>query len=246
MTTKRLVLALLGLCLPAAHAANRFAGDAVPRGGGPVLYREIHYVDGPRHVVSYQCPDGTPFARKVLQAHDDMAQPDLVYEDAREDFHESVKAVGNRIEIRVKRAGAAEDARTIDVPKGAVIDAGFDPYIRSHWASLDTGVSVPYLVPSRFRFYDIRITGGRTTQGQRQLAMKLDAWYAFAAPTITVTYGADDHRILRYEGKGTVRNANGKSSDVRIDFPPSGRTTGLPSSALDDALKAPLAKACAS
>ncbi|UPG91974.1 hypothetical protein L2Y96_09475 [Luteibacter aegosomaticola] len=246
MTTKRLALAMLALGLPAAHAAERFAGDAMPRGGGPVLYREIHYVDGPRQVVSYQCPDGTPFARKLLQSGSDPVRPDMSYEDARESFHESVRAVGNQIEIRVKRAGAAEEARTIDVPKGAVIDAGFDTYIRSHWDALDAGVSVPYLVPSRFRFYDVKITGGKTTQGQRHLAMKLDAWYAFAAPTIAMAYGAGDHRILRYEGKGTVRNASGKSSDVSIDFPPSGRTMDLPASALDDALKAPLATKCPS
>ncbi|MGN6479999.1 hypothetical protein [Luteibacter sp.] len=246
MTMKRLVLALIGACLPAAHAADRFAGDAMPRNGGPVLYREIHYVDGPRQVVSYQCPDGTPFARKVLRAGSDLARPDMTYEDAREGFHESVRAVGDRLEIRVKRPGADEETRTIDVPKGAVIDAGFDPYIRAHWDALDVGVSVPYLVASRFRFYDVKIMGGKVAQGQRHLAMKLDAWYSFAAPTIGMTYGADDRRILRYEGKGTVRNANGKSSDVRIDFPVAGRATGLPSSTLDDVLKAPLAGKCAS
>ncbi|HEY4093204.1 MAG TPA: hypothetical protein VGN46_16950 [Luteibacter sp.] len=246
MTTKRLVFALLGTCLLPAHAADRYTGDAMPRGGGAVLYREIHYVDGARHVVSYQCPDGRPFARKSLVASQDPVRPDMVYEDAREGFRESVHATGagDRVEIKVKRSGKAEEARTIDVPKGAVIDAGFDPYIRSHWGSLDTGVSVPFLVASRFRFFDVKILGGKVSDGQRQLVMKLDAWYAFAAPTIDVTYGADDHRLLRYDGKGTVRNANGKSSDVSIDFPASGRATGLPSSELDDVLKAPLVGKC--
>ena len=242
--TKRLALAIVGLCLSPAHAAERFAGDATARGGGPLLYREIHYVDGSRQVVSYQCPDGTPFARKLLQSGSDPTRPDMVYEDAREGFHESVRAVGQQIEIKVKRRDAPEQAQTIDVPKGAVIDAGFDMYIRTHWDALGAGVSAPYLVPSRFRFYDVKILGGQVAQGQRHLVMKLDAWYAFAVPTIAMAYGSDDHRLLRYEGKGTVRNANGKSSDVSIDFPVSGRATGLPSSPLGDVLKAPLSGKC--
>jgi hypothetical protein len=244
VTTKYLAVAIAGLCLLPAHAADRFAGDATARGGGPLLYREIHYVDGARQVVSYQCPDGSPFARKLLKAGADPTRPDMTYEDAREGFSESVRSVGGQLEIKVKRGGAAEQARTIDIPRGAVIDAGFDSYVRTHWDSLDAGVSAPYLVPSRFRFYDVKILAGKVSAGQRHLVMKLDAWYAFAVPTIALTYGADDHRILRYEGKGTVHNANGKSSDVSIDFPVSGRATGLPSTTLDDVLKAPLTGKC--
>jgi hypothetical protein len=245
MTTKRLlVLTALGACGLPLHAADRYAGDATPRGGGALLYHEIHYVDGARHVVSYQCPDGKPFARKVLKSGADPMRPDVTYEDARQGLHEDVHASGNKIDIRVKRRGGDDQAKTIEVPSGAVIDAGFDAYIRTHWDSIGTGASVPFLVASRFRFYNVQITGGKVSNGKRQLAMKLDTWYAFAVPTIDMTYGADDHLLLRYEGMGTVRNAKGKGIDVRIDFPATGRAMGLPSSAVDDVLRAPLDGTC--
>ncbi|UPG96306.1 hypothetical protein [Luteibacter aegosomatissinici] len=245
MTTKRLTLAVLATCALPAHAADRYAGDASPRDGGPVLYREVHLVDGSRQVVSYQCPDGKPFALKVLDAARDPTQPNVTYQDARRGLSETVQASGSQLDIKVRKKGGDEQARTIDVPQGAVIDAGFDPYIRSHWDSLGAGVSVPFLVASRFRFFDVKILGGKVADGQRHLVMKLDAWYAFAAPTIEMTYGAADRRLLRYEGMGTVRNAKGKGIEVRIDFPPSGRTMGLPSSALDDVIHTPLSGTCA-
>ncbi|QWT21805.1 hypothetical protein KPL74_07310 [Bacillus sp. NP157] len=245
MPMHRLILAALGVVALPLHAAERYAGDATPRAGGAVLYREIHFVDGPRQVVSYQCPDGKPFARKLLDSGRDPTRPDVVFEDAQRGFRESVRSQGNQVEVKVSRNGAADQVKTLDVPAGAVIDAGFDPYIRTHWDGLDAGVSVPFLVASRFRFFDVKILGGKEGHGQRQLAMKLDAWYAFAAPTIDMTYAADNRQLLRYEGMGTIRNAKGKSVDVRIDFPPSGRATGLPSSALDEVLKAPLVGSCA-
>lgn len=244
MTTKRLILAVLGASVLPLHAAERYAGEAVPRGGGAMLYREVHLIDGDRHVVSYQCPDGKPFARKLLQTHGDPTQPDVQYEDARSGLRETVRSKGGKLEIHVARGGDGDRSKTIDVPSGAVIDAGFDPYIHAHWDALDAGATVPFLVASRFRFFDVKIMGGKVANGQRHLVMKLDAWYAFAAPTIEMTYGAKDHRLLRYEGMGTVRNAKGKGIDVRIDFPVSGRDLDLPSSAVDDVLKAPLDGRC--
>lgn len=245
MTTKRLMLAMLSFCAVPAHAAERYTGDATARdGGGGVLYREVHIVDATRQVVSYQCPDGRPFARKLLTSHGDPTRPDVVYEDARSGFSETVRTTGRQVSIHVKRRDGSEQAKTIDMPAGAVIDAGFDPYIRGHWQGMDTGETVPFLVASRFRFYDIKITGGQVRDGQRRLSMKLDAWYAFAAPDIDVTYGTGDHRLLRYEGMGTIRNARGKSIDVRIDFPASGRVSGQPASMLDKAWNAPLDGTC--
>jgi hypothetical protein len=244
MTTKRLILATLGVCALPVHGAERYAGEAVPRGGGAMLYREVHFIDGDRHVVSYQCPDGKPFARKLLQSHGDPTRPDVQYDDARSGLHETVRATGGKLEIHVVRRDDGDRTKTIDVPAGAVIDAGFDPYIHAHWDALDAGATVPFLVASRFRFFDVKIMGGKVANGQRHLVMKLDAWYAFAAPTIEMTYGAKDRRLLRYEGMGTVRNAKGKGIDVRIDFPVSGRDLDLPSSAVDDVLKAPLDGHC--
>ncbi|WP_052697898.1 hypothetical protein [Luteibacter yeojuensis] len=244
MTTKRLILAALGLCVLPAQGAERYAGEAVPRAGGAMLYREVHYIDGGRHVVSYQCPDGKPFARKLLQTHGDPTRPDVQYEDARSGLRETVRATGSKLDIHVARGGDGERAKTIDIPAGAVIDAGFDPYIRAHWDALGAGATIPFLVASRFRFFDVKILGGKVVDGQRHLVLKLDAWYAFAAPTIEMTYGAKDHRLLRYEGMGTVRNAKGKGIDVRIDFPVSGRDLDVPAAAVDDVLKAPLDGHC--
>ena len=50
--------------------------------------------------------------------------------------------------------------------------------------------------------------------------MRLDLWFGFAVPEVTLVYARDDRRLLEFSGTGNVRGARGRSPQVRIEFEP--------------------------
>ncbi|MET0935367.1 MAG: hypothetical protein ABWX83_05225 [Luteibacter sp.] len=229
----------------AAPAAERFVGEAYAPDSGKLLYREVHVVDDNRQVVQYQCPDGKAFARKVLDGGSNVTGPDFTFVDARSGDEEGVRSKGGERIVYTKRGSAAEVAKPLPAMKGGVIDAGFDAYVRKHWDSLGKrGESIPFLLPSRFAFYDVRLVDGRDTGGKRSMTMKLDSWLAFAAPSVTLTYTTADRQLRRFEGMGAIRGANGKRGTVRIEFPPGKREPGVADTVVDAAVAAPLDGRC--
>lgn len=231
--------------LPIA-ATERYVGSAYARDSDTLLYREIHLVDGARQTVLFQCPDGKAFARKQL--HDDgfPIQPDFEFKDGRTGYEEGVRRDGTQRVAYVREPGGEATTHALPTEPDAVIDAGFDAYVRAHWSDVaKDSVSVPFLVTRRGRFYPVKVAASDSSEGMRRISMKLDAWYGFAAPVITVTYAEATRQLRRYEGPATIRNAKGKSIDVRIEFPPSDRRDDATPGSMGAALAAPLDGHCA-
>jgi len=225
-------------CLAAgqAPAAERFVGEAYAPDSGKLLYREVHLVDGKRQVVQYQCPDGKAFARKVLDGDANAIGPDFHFVDARSGDEEGVRSKGGVRSVYAKRGSAAEVAKPLPQKAGGVIDAGFDAYVREHWDSVGKkGDSIPFLLPARFAFYDVRLVDGDVRGGERRMTMKLDSWFAFAVPAITLVYTTADRRLRRFEGMGSIRGANGKQRTVRIEFLPQKREANVADALVDAA-----------
>lgn len=247
-TARRTII--LVSCLPMASpvvAVERYVGTAYRTGTAAPLYREVHVVDTSRHTVLFECPDGKAFARKRLEVDGSPAQPDYSFVDARTGYEEGVQREGATRVAYVRRPGAQRIDRPLPDKGDAVIDAGFDTYLRKHWdAIIQGGVSVAFLLTSRGRFMPIHISADQPNDGNRKLTMRLDAWYAFMAPSIVATYSEADRRLRRYEGPGNIRDARGKPIDVRIEFPPSERREDVAGDPFDDALRAPLDGRCAS
>lgn len=239
-----LVLVACSLTLPAA-AMERFVGTAYARGGDTVLYREVHLGDASRQLIVFQCPDGTPFARKRLQTGTTPTQPDFDFTDARTGYEEGVRGDGTRRVVYVRRVGAQRSEQALTVPPDAVIDAGFDAFLRARWDQvLDRGASAPFLMTGKGKFFPVNVVASGRDGTERRIELKLDAWYGFAAPTIKVSYTDATRRLRRYEGPGTIRDARGKPLDVRIEFLPADRTDGVPDTAWDQSLALPLDGQC--
>lgn len=189
-----------------------------------LLYREQHWLQigtRPERWVLYLCPDGEPFARKRVGAAD--AQPDFDFADGRDGYTEGARGGGAVREIYSKRAGALV-RREVRVPADGVIDAGFDAAVRARWEELMRGevVHLRFLVPSRKRFFPVRVrrTDSLTWNGiaAERLRMRLDAWFAFALPEVTLVYARQDQRLLEFNGTGNIRDARGRNPQVRIVF----------------------------
>ena len=257
MHLRTLLLTVCLLTSAAALASERYEGLAHARQGrAALLYSETHwlYEQGgvQEHLVLYRCADGNPFARKRLRAQPSAQAPDFEFLDARDGYREGVRTTpGGTREVFVQARGDARlDVRPLPTAAGAVIDAGFDAFVRGQWAALSTGgaLTVPFLVPSRFEHWRFRIADARDDmldgRPVRWLRMRLDAWYGFATPNIELAYEQEGHRLVAFLGIGTIRDGQGRHLDVRIDFPANRRQGGATAEEIAAALARPLVSQC--
>jgi hypothetical protein len=112
--------------------------------------------------------------------------------------------------------------------------------VRQHWQQLGgDGLRLFFLIPERFDYAPVRLTStddaasdGRSV---RRLRMTLDRWFGFIVAPIELTYASADQRLLEFVGPGTIRDARGRSREVRIRFPASAAVAEAAAS--DEALR---------
>jgi hypothetical protein len=255
----------LGLTLALAASASALAGTstdtvrhvegkAFAGSDGHLMYRESHWLyddDGnPSRLVLYRCPDGKPFARKLMHDDGNAQAPDFVLDDARNGYQEGVRSAGGKRVIFVRdKKGAQERTAALDTTPMPVIDAGFDAYIRNHWDKLgkDGSDKIPFLVPSRLgtlgfsvkRMADAPVNG----RDARQYRLSLDNMIGFALPHIDVAYDAKTRELLSFNGLANIRGSNGDNVKARIVFDPA-QDKDVSRADLDGAAKAPLDGQC--
>lgn len=229
-----------------AFAIERYEGLAYAKKGGKLLYLETHWIqDKGRRLVLYRCPDGSVFARKQVMGGGPA--PDFELVDGRDGYREGVRTRNGVREVFTRpSATAAERAKPLPAPAGLVIDAGFDAFVRQHWGALAQVDSrrVRFLVPSRLESIDFQLTSLAGDENTRRYRLALDAWYGGVVPNVTVTYAADDQRLMRFEGIGNLRDHQGRYPAVRIEFPSHKRGTATLAD-LAGAARMPLVKGCA-
>jgi hypothetical protein len=230
---QRTVIFLMLACLPVAPCAEAALTQredaAVFARDGRLLYRETHWSaggDDPRRLVLYRCADGRPFARKRVLAQGSPQAPDFELVDARDGYREGVRTRAGRREVHAGQVPGDTSAVPLEVPGNGVIDAGFDAAVRRHWDALMSGdtVRMQFLVPSRQRFYPVKVRRDAALDWQGvpavRLLMQLDLWFGFVVPPIAVTYARDDRRLLEFAGTGNLRDARQDYPQVRIAFAP--------------------------
>jgi hypothetical protein len=152
------------------------------------------------------------------------------------------------------QADAASAERSAQLPQptppNAVIDAGFDAFIREHWNTLSaSGVSpVLFLVPSELRYLDFsaRVLRDSHTDGAelRWFRLSLANWYGFALPHIDVAYDVQTHELREFRGLSNIRDGNGHNVRVDIRFPPSERRADVAAVEVERAAAMPLTGRC--
>lgn len=223
------------LCFaPQAQASvQRDDARAYASADGRLLYTESHWIDASaspaKRLVLYRCPDGQAFARKLVSPAGSTSAPDFAFEDGRDGYREGVSLLAGRRQGYLQQAGRPELRYPLEVPADGVINAGFDAAVRTHWNTLAAGkeVRLRFLVPSRKRFYPVRIRRIEATTwngiAAERLRMDLDQWYGFAVPPVHLVYARADKRLLEFSGTGDVRDDRGRNPQVRIAFAPASR-----------------------
>jgi hypothetical protein len=247
-------LAAIGVGAPGA-AGQYYQGYAYAEDDGRPLYREAHWLYGDSGVehrlVVYSCPDGQPFVRKRVDTTPGTASPDVDLFDGRGGYREGVRTRDGRREVFAQAdAAAPERSALLPTPPNAVIDAGFDAFIREHWDALSgSGVSpVLFLVPSELRYLDFsaRVLRDIRADGAelRWFRLSLANWYGFALPHIDVAYDVQTHELREFRGLSNIRDGEGRNARVDIRFPPSERRADATAAEVERAAAMPLPGRC--
>jgi hypothetical protein len=256
--TVKCVAGLASIGAAAATSAGQYyQGSAYAADDERLLYREAHWLyseNGVEHrLVVYTCPDGEPFVRKSVDTAPGAATPDVDLFDGRGGYREGVRTQDGRREVFAQADARSPERRAplpLPAPPNAVIDAGFDAFVREHWDLLSgAGVSpVPFLVPSQLRY--VNFSARLLTEGHadgadiRWFRLSLASWYGFALPHIDVGYDAQTHELREYRGLSNIRDAVGRNLSVRIRFAPSERRTDVTATEVERAAAMPLTGRC--
>lgn len=179
-------------------------GEARSLDNGELRYREFHHCsdDGRLCNVLYKDGQGELFARKQVDYRESLRSPALVVEDLRE-------------------------GRTVRIDGGVdpqvVVDAGFDNYVRERWAELAEGATVrfPFLIAGRDSPLKMKASRSeRDDCGEDALCLTvtLDAWLLSMLVTPIELVYDQERRLMQYRGISNIRDAQGRSQDVRIDY----------------------------
>ena len=211
-----------------------YSGTASTPHATDVLYSEhhvLHYREGrlADRVVLYTCRDGRPFARKTAVYGDPFA-PDFLLEDGATGMREGVLTEGGQRRVFFRRLRAEpETSSALPRVPGLVVDAGFDEFIRANWQRLmaGQGAVMHFLVPSRLESMSFRVQrlradllDGTPTEVFR---LKITGVLGWVLPGIDVSYSADDHVLMLYEGLSDLRDAAGNNFPASITFHPMDR-----------------------
>jgi hypothetical protein len=228
------VLAAVGIGCTAsgiAPAGEFYRGYAYAPADHRLLYTESHWQyqqQGVGHrLVIYSCPDGKAFARKWVDNTPGASIPDLDMLDGRTGYREGVRSQGGQREVYFQPDASSPSRQApLEHPPDAVIDAGFDAFVREHWDELSTrGVDpLPFLILSQLRYLQFSAKKLRDSQdpagASRWFRLQLSGWYAFALPHIDVSYDVQTHDLLAFQGISNIRGSGGHNLSVAIEFPP--------------------------
>lgn len=227
-----------------------YSGTAKAPHRDDVLYGEHHVLrfDGGRlqeRVVLYTCHDGSAFARKRI-TYRDLLAPDFELEDTATHYREGVRSDAGRRVVFFKSATGSEQKAALPQVEELVADAGFDEFVKKHWAELltNTPVRFDFLVPStlgdhRFQVDHLR-TDGSSGRPLEVFRLRLAGWWGRLLPTIDVYYDAKDRVLTRYDGLSNLRAPGGSNMKADIHFPLQARQP-VTDAAWQAALGAPLA-----
>lgn len=218
-----------GMAAPGHAVQAHYTGAAFDAGSAELRYREEHWLYDDQGVqarlVVYRCPNGQAFARKRLRYAGTPWAPAFELLDNRDGYTEGARPTQGAWQVYVKRnAQSAMETATLPDQDDTVVDAGFDAYIRGHWAALAGGqaLTAAFVVPGRLGYLRVKLqplaTSVRDGLAVRQFRLSLDSWLGVIAPNISLIYAEADRRLLEFTGPSNLRDARGQRQRVRIEF----------------------------
>lgn len=180
--------------------------------------------------IEYRNPTGETIVKKRIDYSRNHFCPDFIQEDVRDGYIEGAKVNNEEIELIYRKNKKKNIQRKkIKIPSPAVIDGGFNYFLKSHWNELMKGEQIRFnfAVPSQLTYYSFRVFKIREEMvNQKKIIvfkMEPDALLlrVLVAP-ILLTYNFETKRLMQYQGITTINDASGKSFKAKIIYPVTG------------------------
>ncbi len=174
----------------------------------------------------YYNTDNKLIAQRTLNFSKSKFAPDFKTEDLRTGYTEGAEARGKKVRLFVKEDKNSKlKEKTINIPSPAVIDGGFNQYIKSNWSDLDKGKALVFnfAVASRLDYYKMRAIKISSTDKTMKIKIEPERRVLrMLASPIVVNYDKNTKRILSYEGISNISDENGDNFTIKLVYPEKG------------------------
>ena len=211
-----------------------YKGTAYEPGSSTVLYTEKYEVQlreaAPLLVkTEYRSASGELIAERSLDFSRHPYKPDYRLVDIRDGYEEGaeIRSVQDgkaemRVFVRESRKKSLKD-KIIRVPEPAVVDGGFNTFIKAHWNKLMGGKRVPFsfVAPNRLDYFAFEAVpeDSRDKDTRSFLIRPENKALRLLVDPIRVTYDVASRRMTEYRGLSNINNSEGKSFPIRLEYP---------------------------
>lgn len=165
-------------------------------------------------------------ASRTLNFSKSKFAPDFKTEDFRTGYTEGAEAKGKKIRLFVKENKDSKmREKTISIPEPAVIDGGFNQYIKAHWTELEKGKALVFNfgVASRLDYYKMRAVKISATDKSMKVKIEPERKILrLLASAIIVDYDLKTKRITSYEGISNISDEHGDNFNIKLVYPDKG------------------------
>ena len=228
MTKRWLMLTTLFLLPLPLHASEPVSVTGTARSmEGDLLYKEYHRLRFNQYNVDYQKPDGQWLAHKQISydVTEGIVSFELHYPGT--DRLEVVTAEKGEVTVDI-RVGEKEIEHQLQYRPGDVIDAGFDPFIRSSWDDITAGksVNIRFLLFRRGSWINMtvkpidnkRCLKQYQTDITRCLSVRPESLFLrLLIPELLLGYN-DQKRLLLYVGPSGLKLGKRKPSNLVVTY----------------------------
>ncbi|MGK0500551.1 MAG: hypothetical protein ACJAYG_002204 [Oceanicoccus sp.] len=211
---------------PSMSDTLAIVGDAYSLGEEQLLYRELHFHsdDGLDHRIDYLLPDDSLMARKTLDYRSGRATP--AYSQRSNNYPKTIDISWQQDQLLMSYASSGNPAeeKTLLIDQPLVIDAGFDHFVREHWADLIAGESLDFYfpAPSRLSLVELRATRSNcsyTTTTEACFKINSSNWLIrLLLDPIELGYNIDSKQLTRFRGLANMTDIDGNSLKVDIRY----------------------------
>ena len=207
-------------------------GQAYDLENGEFLYTEVHqeiYIEGIiQEIMSdYISPEGELLSKRILKFGSDLSKPYVRLEDLRRGYIEGAEVINTGVVRTFTRESFNDpmEEEILRVEEPFVIDGGMTFLFRENWDLLLKGETIyfNFIIPSILDYFEFRAYKEDivTISGRKGMKLKFEIadfiLRAFLDP-FYITYALDDMSILHFSGMSNVKDDEGNSYNVNIDY----------------------------
>jgi hypothetical protein len=218
---------VIGLCLSAAAQADTIyqaIGEARDVKTGEMLYTEQHRREGIEHSVDYFLPNGKLIVTNRQNFQYSPYVPTVEQTDLRDNERSGLLRKDNRWILYNN-----DERETVDNQDPLVASAGFDSFIRQHWAQLSRGESLDFdfaipqslfLAPLRLEKIDCKVADVSRIE-PNSLCLEVtpsSMLFSFFFDPIEVVYDQATKNLMAYRGLTNLNDAEGDAYEAEIFY----------------------------